>query len=257
MYDPVGDGIAKAAHAVRHTQTRPHERLSGLVHCFWELWTERPLAEDFLLHAMPDACINILFNQTDPEIAGITALRTRHEVLNLGTAFHYVGIQLLPGVWRGDRSEISDRFVGRPYRGVLPLVSTGKRMCPLPFSGKQEILTELTHDFIGRGLVVRNPIVEKILLNLDAIRTVSDMSAVTHLSARHMQRRLKDTTGLSPHDLLKIFRIQQSFRRHYLDLYADQSHYIHSFRRITGHTPGSYAERFDVRSAQYGEPDDA
>jgi AraC-like DNA-binding protein len=66
------------------------------------------------------------------------------------------------------------------------------------------------------------------------------------LSPRQLQRNLKQSTGFSPHDLLKVLRIQQSFRQHYLNLYADQSHYIHSFRKVTGYTPAKYILKFDV-----------
>ncbi|MFN9114970.1 MAG: DUF6597 domain-containing transcriptional factor, partial [Bacteroidota bacterium] len=78
MYDPIKDGMEKATRSVRYTVEKPPEYLSGLVHCYWELKTETTLADDFCLHAMPDACVNILFNQADTDIAGITALRTTY-----------------------------------------------------------------------------------------------------------------------------------------------------------------------------------
>jgi AraC-like DNA-binding protein len=246
VYDPIQDGIEKSARAVRYTVDRPPATLSGLVHCYWELKTERPLAEDFCLHAVPDACVNILFNQVDADIAGVTALRTRHEVLNLGRSFHYVGIQLLPGVWQGDPQEIADQFVGTPYTGKLPLVAFSRALALRDFSGKRHIMAELMQWFIDAKLVVSNPVTESILSELDRVRSVADMAAVARLSPRQLQRRLKQTTGFSPHDLLKVLRIQQSFKRHYLDLYSDQSHYIHSFREITGYTPAKYLEKFDV-----------
>ena len=95
-------------------------------------------------------------------------------------------------------------------------------------------------------LVVRNPVTERILAKLDDIRSVSDMASIACLSPRQLQRSLKQTTGLSPHDLLKVLHIQQSFKQHYLDLYADQSHYIHSFRKVTGYTPAKYINKFNV-----------
>jgi AraC-like DNA-binding protein len=94
--------------------------------------------------------------------------------------------------------------------------------------------------------VVSNPITQRILARLDDIRSVNDMATIACLSPRQLQRRLKQTTGLSPHELLKVLRLQQSFKRHYLDLYADQSHYIHSFRELTGYTPAKYINKFNV-----------
>lgn len=246
MYDPIKDGIEKTVRWVRYTEEKPPAYLSGWVHCYWELKTETALADDFCLHAIPDACVNILFNQADPDIAGITALHTTYEVLNLGKSFHYVGIQLLPGVWRGDPKEIADQFVGMPYAGELPLVSISREMVQHDFLAKQEPMSGLVQQLIDAKLVVSNPVTEKILANLDDIRSVADMAAVAGLSPRQLQRALKQTTGFSPHDLLKVLRIQQSFRQHYLDLYTDQSHYIHSFRKITGYTPVRYIGKFDV-----------
>ena len=246
MYSPVQDGIEKSVRSVRYTEAKPPSNLSGLVHCFWELKTEKPLPDDFLLHALPDACVNILFNQADTNIAGVTALRTTFEVLNLGKTFHYLGIQFLPGAWRGSREEIVDHFVGTPYLGRLPLIETSNRLAKLDFDAKQPVLSELVQWLINEELVVTNHVTEKILANIEDIHTVVDMASMTNMSPRQLQRTLKRTTGFSPHDLLKVLRLQQSFKQHYLDSYADQSHFIHSFRKITGYTPAKYVNKFDV-----------
>ena len=244
MYSPTRDGIDKTAQSVRYTEAKPSSHI-GLVHCFWELKTEHVLEDDFCLHALPDACVNILFNQADTNIAGVTALRTTFEVLNLGRTFHYVGIQFFPGVWQGNPEEIADRFVGTPYLGALPLIATSNQMVTLDFSAKQAVLSNLVQRLIEEKWVVSNPITEKILTHLEDIQTVTDMAAITGMSSRQLQRRLKKMTGFSPHDLLKVLRLQQSFKQHYLESYADQSHFIHSFRKITGYTPARFASKFD------------
>lgn len=89
-------------------------------------------------------------------------------------------------------------------------------------------------------------VTSRILARLDAIRSVADIAKLVGLSPRQLQRTLKQSTGFSPHDLLKVLRVQQSFRRHYLELYADQAHFIHSFRKATGFTPTQYRKRYDV-----------
>jgi AraC-like DNA-binding protein len=246
MYDPIKDGIDKTVQAVKYTEAPPPPSLSSLVHCFWELKTTALLVDDFELHAVPDACINILFNQVDTNIAGVTALRTEHEVLNLGKSFHYVGIEFLPGVWQGNKEEIADRFIGTPYPGDLPLIQTSKELAELTFFEKQLVMAKLVAWFIEKKLVVPNVITEKILANIAQVNSVDDMTKLAGMSARQLQRTLKRTTGFTPHDLLKILRMQQSFKQHYLDLYTDQSHYIHSFRKITGYTPAKYVDKFDV-----------
>jgi len=246
MYDPIYDGIAKTTKSVTHEEAKPPHALSNLVHSFWELKTDKKLPDDFCLHALPDACVNILFNQNDTKIAGVTALRTTYEVLNLGKEFHYVGIQFFPGVWQGNQNETADSFVGTPYLGDLPLIETSNKLTPLSFTDKQSVLSELVSELVGRKLVAVNPVTEKILANLETIQTVADMADLTHMSPRQLQRTLKKSTGFSPHDFLKVLRLQQSFKQHYLDSYTDQSHFIHSFRKITGYTPAEYYRKFDV-----------
>lgn len=246
MYDPVKDGIAKQVQEVRYWEAKPPGDLTELVHCFWELKTDSVLDDPFCLHVLPDACVNILFNLIDTRIAAVTARKTTYVELNLGKMFHYAGIQFLPGVWRGNRDEIMDGFVEDPYLGRLPLVATGNELVKLDFHSKLPVLSELVRWFVKNRLVTRNAVTTRILSNIAAIRSVTDMAAFANLSPRQLQRTLKQTTGFTPHDLLKVLRLQHSFKGHYLDFFADQSHFIHSFRKVVGYTPAEYFKTFDV-----------
>jgi len=244
MYSPVQDGIHRQAELVRYAELAPPADLGRLVHCFWELRTLGTLSGDFHYHALPDACVNLLFNQLDVRIAGITAIHTTATVLNLGREFHYVGIQFFPGVLHGVPDEIVDSYVGTPYGGALPLVATAAGMADLDFQNKVPLLAQLVQWCVQAGHAAPNVVTSRILQNLDSIRSVADMADLAGLSPRQLQRTLKQTTGFTPHDLLKVLRIQQSFRTHYLDLYADQSHFIHAFRAATGYTPQRYRSLF-------------
>lgn len=255
-YIPIADGFSQRTAAVCYGERLPPEDLADVVHVFWELRTLAPLPEDFLYHAVPDACVNLLFNQLDTAVAGITALHTQATTLNLGTAFHYVGVQLFPGVWRGGRAELQDRYVGRPYQGALPLVATNRQLAGLDFAAMTPVLADLVRGCLARGEVQGHPLTAAILSRLDAIRSVADMAALAGLSARQLQRRLQQLTGFAPHDLLKVLRLQQAFRRHHLELYADQAHYIHAFRGALGCTPGQYRKAYGVRFPQDGEAGD-
>ncbi|WED27032.1 helix-turn-helix domain-containing protein [Vibrio sp. DW001] len=246
MYDPIQDGIEKVVQSVSYKEAKPPRVLAKLVHSFWELKTDIKLPSDFCLHALPDACVNILFNQRDTRVAGVTALRTIYEELNLGKEFHYVGIQFFPGVWQGNLNETSDSFVGTPYLGDLPLIGISNELTELNFSAKQSVLSKLVDQLIDEKQVAANSVTETILSRIDSIQTVAGMANSVQMSPRQLQRVLKKSTGFSPHDFLKVLRLQQSFKQHYLDSYTDQSHFIRSFRKITGYTPEEYYRKFDV-----------
>ena len=244
MYSPARDGISRAAHAVRYTEAIPPVALHGIVCCFWELKTDGELEEDFRLHATPDACVDIMFNELDTNIAGVTGLQTTYTVLNLGRVFNYLGIQFLPGVWCGNRNQIVDHYIGSAYTGNLPLVEANNRMSGLDFPGKQAVMAKLVLQLSTQNIVMRNPLVEKILESIDEIHSVTDMADLAGLSPRHLQRTLKQSTGFTPHDFLKVLRLQGSFRQPDLNAFSDQSHFIRSFRNATGYPPGQYAKTF-------------
>jgi AraC-like DNA-binding protein len=246
MYLPTVDGFSVRESAVSYSEFPPPDDLSEVVHCFWELRTLATLPEDFYYLALPDACVNLLFNLIDPRIAGVTALHTEATTLNLGISFHYAGVQFYPGAWKGDRTEILDRYVGTPYRGLLPLVKTGRRLAGLEFLDMVPVLVEQVRWCMTHGHVRANAVSARILANLDAVRSVADMAVLLGLSTRQLQRTVQRLTGFAPRDLLKVLRVQQSFRKHYLDLYADQAHFTHAFRRATGYTPAQYRKRFRV-----------
>lgn len=246
MYDPKGNAKDRAIDAVAFAEAAPPAALNGIVHRFLELKTAHPLPAEYRFHALPDACTYIVFDQNDPKIAGVAKLRASSEELNLGRAFHYTNIRLLPGVWQGDPGDVTQGMVDTSYTGALPLVAVNQELAQLGFAAQQPVLVAFVEQLIEAGLVEPNPVTEKIFAQIEDIHSVADMADVAALSPRQLQRTLKRTTGFAPHDFLKVLRLQQSLLGEPSLSYADQSHFIHSFRKATGYTPGQYAKKFDV-----------
>lgn len=246
MYEPKGNGKEKDIQAVSFVEVEPPCNLRGIVHRFIELKTEVPLQDDYRFHALPDACTYIVFDQLQPNISGVTKLRASSEELNLGNKFHYLNIRFLPGVWQVDKEPVSYGMVNSQYTGKLPLIKVNRELWRQAFSDKQSIMIELVEKLVANKLVVANPVTEKIFRHIHEIHSVSDMAVVSGISTRQLQRTLKRTTGFTPHDFLKILRLQQALGGKHGPSYADQSHFIHSFRKATGYTPSKYSQKFDV-----------
>ena len=119
-------------------------------------------------------------------------------------------------------------------------------MAAYDFAGKQHVMAMLVRELMRRRIVAKNDITAAILSSLNEIHSVTDMARATNLSTRQLQRIIRQVTGFSPHDFLKILRLQLAFKQDYQALYADQSHFIRSFRTITGYTPAQYFSKFDV-----------
>ena len=246
MYNPKGNSKEKTAQSVQFVETEPPSHLRGLVHRFLELKTDGMLVDDYRFNALPDACTYIVFDQLDTKIAGVTKLRASSEELNLGKVFHYINIRFLPGVWQSGREPVDFGMVDNPYSGDLPLIEINRNLSKGDFAEKQSVLAEFVESLIDSEMVVANLVTEKIFQHLDDIYSVSDMAAAANLSPRQLQRTLKRTTGFAPHDFLKVLRLQQALNGDPSLSYADQSHFIHSFRKATGYTPGRFSRKFDV-----------
>ena len=195
--------------------------------------------------------MNLLFDQADTDIAGVTALHTEHTTLDLGRSFHYVGVQLFPGVWTSAFEGTVDHYVGEPYEGELPLVATNRT------DGRtRRRRSRRRHpraDRVRAGHCVADDVIAPEPGHGRDPRVDSTRS--TPLPTWPQSRRChrassnghsRTATGFSPHDLLKVLRLQRSFRNDYLLAFTDQSHYTHSFRAITGYTPAKFRARFDV-----------
>ncbi len=244
-YDPKGNSLEKATRDVSFTETAPPEHLRGVVHRFLEVRTTQTRAEDYRFHALPDACTYVIFDQSDPAVAGVTKLRASAEELNLGRRFHFVNIRFLPGVWDAKRIAPDHGQIDSAYDGPLPLLDVGASLAGLPFVDQVPLLVRFAERLLSEAIVTPNPATEAIFAEIDDIHTVADMADLCALSPRQLQRTLKRTTGLTPHDFLKVLRLQQALRGEPSLSYADQSHFIHSFRKATGYTPGNYAAKFD------------
>nr|MDJ0638958.1 AraC family transcriptional regulator [Paracoccaceae bacterium] len=210
MYDPKGNGKDRAVDAVAFTEVEPPAYLQGVVHRFLELKTSEPLTEDYRFHALPDACTYIVFDQLDPRIMGLARLRAASEEFNLGRAFHFVNIRLMPGVWQGDPAMVTPGVIDSPYTGDLPLAEVNEALAGKSLDEGQPVLVTLVEDLMGRGLLQPSPITECIFQHLDDIHSVADMARVSGISARQLQRTLKRITGFAPHDFLKVLRLQQA-----------------------------------------------
>jgi AraC family transcriptional regulator len=80
--------------------------------------------------------------------------------------------------------------------------------------------------------------------------TLETLAAQAHLSPFHFARQFKATLGLSPHQFLLKIRIEKaiqllSTRQSLTEIafatgFHDQSHFIHAFKRMTGHTPKAF-----------------
>ena len=129
----------------------------------------------------------------------------------------------------------------------MPLIKLSQEIKDLDFADKIPLMSVFVNDLVDSHKIKVNPIISQILTNCDSIFTVTDMAEIASLSARQLQRRLKQDIGLTPHDFLKILRLQSALREHdFLMHYTDQAHYIKEFKKMMGDSPNRFHKKYDV-----------
>jgi AraC-like DNA-binding protein len=245
MYTPLQPAIPSAyRHKVSYVEWSSGTHLASLVHCFWELRSIAPLKQTFSYLALPDACIDIIFDVSEtPEFEGalIMTPNTTATTIALKTPFSYVGIRLLPGVWAESPGAIIGESLFVQTLGLLDLTPIRQQLAGAPLLEKRGILEQLVSGLAQEGIISKNERIQSLFAHPDAMTTVEAARLVLGYSRRHVQRMLREQVGYSPHDFLKVIRFQRSLHGEVLRAYADQPHYIREFKCITGMTPGAYA----------------
>ena len=223
----------------------PQIDLQNSAYCFWRLQTRAPLEKDFQYLVLPDGCLDIVFDISpapDYDGALIMTPATVAERLNLGRSFSYVGIRLQPGVWFDSPAAIVGSSVQFDSLGTYDFRLLRKQLAASSAGEQVHLLSQLVVRLSHEGIIKRDRIAQAITQQSDL--TVEKATTLLGYSRRQVQRLLWRHIGYSPRDFIKVLRFQWSLRSGLYDNYADQSHQIREFRRITGMTPQKFRSEY-------------
>ena len=96
----------------------------------------------------------------------------------------------------------------------------------------------------------------------DLTISIAELADRTGYSQRHVQRAIRQTYGISPAHLKRVYRLLRScnqgriFEIDWLNVpaelqYADQSHWIKEFRKLNAMTPGEYSQGLAAQWSYY------
>jgi AraC-like DNA-binding protein len=242
MYTPVQPGIPQRFKSrVVYKQHTPASAIDSAVHCFWTLHTRTTLDETFPYLALPDGCVDIVFDMSDtPKIEGALVMTpgTTAITLELGTSFAYIGIRLKPGTWRTSLDGIVGGAVEASQLAGTDLRHVGSQLRRASAFERLQLLEQLASRLDRQGIIGT----DKFTSTLATLQTttVDSLAPAIGCSRRQLQRFFKQSTGYSPHAFLAIIRFQQAIQHQAFDAFADQSHYIRECKRITGMTPRAF-----------------
>lgn len=248
MYRPLQPGIPRALkHRILYEEFLPQIDLRDMVYCFWRLQTRSPLEKDFQYLVLPDGCLDIIFDasvQPSTDGAFIMTPATVAERINLGKDFLYIGVRLQPGVWLSSPADIVGSSIQFDSLGKQDVRRVREQLVAGSKDDQARVLNQLVAGLVSDGIVERNLMARAMMQVPDL--TVERATMLLGYSRRQVQRLLWKHIGYRPRDFIKVLRFQWSLRSGLHDNYADQSHQIREFRRITGMTPQKFRDEYTM-----------
>ena len=202
----------------------------------WQLKTRRPLAANCSYLVLPDVCTDYIFDlkaSVQNDRAFIMASSGVAERVDLGTEFFYAGIRFFPGVLQTETANLpgSDAV----WSKLVAAKDDGQLRTELELYINRSMQKEIAH---------KNWLMSHILTHADELHSAQDLERLSGYSGRQLRRLFQTQTSLSPSSFIKILKFQNSLLADPTLRYADQSHLIKEYKRITGLTPHAFKKTY-------------
>ena len=248
----------------------PTSVLRPFVRCYWHMASGGEPAAEITNRILPDGCIDILYNLSDPlrrlgfeeELRQSTYLigaMRKPSLVRFGRNLDVVGIRFQPGgaypFLRTALHEISDQAVL-----IHDMFQNSKFAIDEQLAETRDIRSRI--DRVERLLLSRlgspgsgDETVARVvsqILGQDGHVSVAALQQWTGISTRQLQRTFKMRTGLTPKSFCRIARFRAALailkrqpKQDWADFacragFYDQSHLTREFRSLSGLTPAAY-----------------
>ncbi len=251
-FTPIQPSI-KDINSITYTERTPSLLLSNYIHCFWQLKTEKTLANPFNYRVVSDGCIDVFFDLSNTEDNFVMGFCKGFKEFAIGTEFNYIGIRfypsIFPSLFKTSAKEISNSDIPLTQieKGFSSFISSIKSnhldnaiaqietyLIQLVQASKASIDLRFFNAFL------------KILEAKGNIETENQLD--TGLSPRQLRRLFNYYIGTTPKSFSLVVRFQyvlnellrsKDFNSSiFLDAgFYDQAHFIKNFSQFYGISP--------------------
>jgi AraC-like DNA-binding protein len=244
--------------------------LKSYIHSIWILEDDNAISIPKTFRTIADGKPGLIFQHSDrgqfyqnekalPSFF-LFGAATKHATIALNGQFKTIGVFFHPAslktVFGLDASELTNNcidadLVAKKCRFTETLLNSSSTHHQI------ELLTNFIRKQIQRNNQSDNKELLYILSQISATKepvSLTTLANSIHLSPRSLQRRFKEFVGLSPQLFARISRFQQTIAQlqsnRYKNLtdiafdnsFADQSHFIRTFKKFSGLTPKDYLQ---------------
>lgn len=236
----------------------PHAALSGMVHCYWQLRSRRPLAENYSYRVAADGCTDLYFEASSPHHIEVNGFAASSSVFKIGCEFHYFGIRFYPSAFTrltgipaselAGRSELLQQLHPQLCSQLLYATEQHEAFAANADKALLEFLKNrsLRHDSRFHNALM-------LILSQHG-NAALEQEIQTGISPRQLRRMFQYYVGTSPKTFSKVVRFQHLLKQinslselrrtnAFFDSgYFDQAHFIREFKAFYGITPAQAAK---------------
>lgn len=261
---------------IQVTEYKPSYPLSSYVHSFWTGVFNVSRDKNFSQLVVPNGYIELIIHLTEDHCAltknnkqwdnspdhTLIGLYTQPYEVKFSNLVNTFGIRFFPeGIYNlfkvppakiiGTYEDSEDVF-GKPFREFCDRIKDKNNTTNLIAYAEQVLLRKLEenqndHDYIKKAAT--------IIRNHQGMLTQSELMSKVPISERQLQREFKNRIGITAKKYMRIARMNaiqkymqqaDSFDFSFLTYeygFADQSHFIREFKRLTGNSPRSFRNK--------------
>lgn len=235
----------------------PATDLEHLVEHFWSVDWDLTDKAPYVSETLPHPSVHLVLEAGKSEIVGVMRGRFTRKLEGKGGVF---GIKFLPGAFHAICNEPVSRFTDRRVAAVDFFGTEWPRFEQKLFAQKDmKAMATVAEDFLRTKNVSVSE--EAMLVRRIVSRTFSDptilkvdtLCEIFSLNKRQLQRLFSEYAGVSPKWVIERYRMHEALEKLAAtpapDLatlavslgYFDQAHFQKAFRKMTGKSPGTYA----------------
>jgi AraC-like DNA-binding protein len=242
------------------TIIKPSPPLDQFVKTFWILEKVYSNTGDYEI-VYPDGCFNLIISFSENKLTSyFTGQQTQAIKIPQSSKVKFIAVEFYPygafPFFNIPMNEFTDTITS-------PLNIFGNSFSELHekiFGSSDTLSIQLIETFLMEKLLINKLDIEQskkasqLLYLYKGNLRIDQLAVSLNMTKRTLERKFETTTGLTPKTMAKVFRFNKVKNELMLDPYTnltslayqynyfDQSHFIHEFKQITGHSPSSFSK---------------
>lgn len=261
---------------MKHQQIPPPDYLKGYVRYFWTLESNGSTASPITFGPMADGCPGIIFQQSERTmfysadnqplpgifLYGQTIKPTQiHSIAKFGTIGVFFYPTALKAIFGLDAHELTDTCIDLNAFSQKESFFLSERLLNASSTAAQiEVLSSYLLARIRKNSLPADALTQYAwgqIMQSKGSLSLRELLSEVRLSERSLERKFNQSVGVSPKLFSRVCRFQASLHQlrtqqytHLSDIafdngYADQSHFIRTFKELSGFSPYQYRKKIN------------